>query len=222
MYLPQTYLQSISLARGLPAIFVHTPKCGGSFVAAGIGRKRERHCFTRRYPLLKGHKTWMEYRELFPKFGLDIADFVTFSVVRNPWAWHVSFYHYVRQLVGRNREKAAELHARLNTMSFTEYLAWVDQPGTTENEIASVNDVCHWIVDGEGRIAVDVVMRQERLEQDFSDFIRRYGLRLQIPAGRVNESRHADYRSYYTDCDADLVARRHHRDVVLFGYSFDS
>lgn len=222
MHLPRTFLESTGLKRGLPAIFVHTPKCGGSFIAEGIGRRRERHCFTRRHPLLKGHKTWLEYRELFPQTGRDLGDFMTFSVVRNPWAWHVSIYHYVRQLTGRYREIFAEEHDELNRISFPDYLAWIDDPtrskiGLLEDSTRNVSD---WVVDETGKIAVDFVMRQETMEADFARFIAQYGLRLTIPGTRVNESKHADFRTYYNDRDAELVERRHQQDIRLFGYSF--
>ena len=221
MYLPRTFLQSTGLKRGLAAVFVHTPKCGGSFISEGIGHKRERHCFTRRHPLLKGHRTWVEYRDLFPKLGLDIHDYMTFSVVRNPWAWHVSYFHYIRQLSGRNRQKFASEHAVLNRMSFADYLRWIDDPDSPKGEMQdATRNVSDWVVDETGTIAVDFVMRQERLEADFAGFISQYGLRLAVPAKRVNASAHQDYRSYYRAGDVDIVARRHARDVALFGYGF--
>ena len=224
MYLPRTFLESTGLKRGLPAIFVHTPKCGGSFIAEGIGRRRERHCFTRRHPLLKGHKMWTEYRDLFPRLGRDIHDYMTFSVVRNPWDWHVSFFHYIRQMTGRYREIFAEEHAELNRISFAEYLAWIDDPDRPKPGWLdeATRNVCEWVVDEAGEIAVDVMMRQEKLEADFQDFIDAYGLRLQVPKARVNTSVHKDFRTYYSDPEVEIVARRHVHDVALFGYSFDA
>jgi len=223
MYLPRTFLQSTGLKRGLAAVFVHTPKCGGSFISEGIGYKRERHCFTRRHPLLKGHRTWVEYRDLFPELGLDIHDYMTFSVVRNPWAWHVSYFHYIRQLSGRNRQKFASEHAVLNRMSFADYLRWIDDPDSPKGEMQdATRNVSDWVVDETGTIVVDFVMRQESLEADFARFISQYGLRLAVPTKRVNASAHQDYRSYYRAGDVDIVARRHTRDVALFGYAFET
>lgn len=222
MYLPRTFIESIGLRRGLPSIFVHTPKCGGSFIAEGIGHKRERHCFTRRHKLLKGHRKWVEYRDLFPQLGLDINDYMTFSVVRNPWDWHVSFYHYIRQLTGRNREHFADENARLNAMSFADYLRWIDDESAAKGEmIDATHNVSDWVTDETGAIVVDTVMRQESLEADFQAFIDRYGLRLSVPTRRVNASKHKDFRSYYGPAEVEIVARRHARDLELFGYSFD-
>ncbi len=222
MHLPRTFLESTGMARGLPAIFVHTPKCGGSFIAEGVGRRRDRHCFTRRHPSLRGHLTYLDYKERFPALGLNIDDFMTFSVVRNPWAWHVSVYHYIQQLKGRNKEKAADVHERLTKYSFSDYLAWVDDPKTAEKqEIAAVHNVSDWVIDENGKISVDFLMRQETLEEDFAIFIKKYSLRLAAPKKRVNESVHKNYRTYYSDSDAALVARRHERDIALLGYSFD-
>lgn len=163
----------------------------------------------------------MDYRDTFPATGRDIGDYLTFSVVRNPWDWHVSFYHYIRQLSGRNREKTLEFNRITNALSFSDYLGWIDGDQPKPADIGADRQVSDWVVDETGRIVVDVVMRQERLAADFADFIARYGLRLQVPAERVNTSEHKDYRSYYSDADAALVARRHARDIALFGYGFD-
>ena len=222
MYLPRTFLESIGLQRGLPAIFVHTPKCGGSYIAEGIGHRRERRCFTRRHPSLKGHRTYLEYRAAFPALGLDIADYLTFSVVRNPWEWHVSFYHYLRQLTGRDRKNTLEINQLLNAMSFSEYLAWLDDEAAPKpRDLWADRQVSDWVVDETGKIVVDVVMRQERLEEDFTGFIETYGLRLTPPTRRVNASSHKDYRTYFSDADAERVAKRHARDLALFGYRFE-
>jgi hypothetical protein len=223
MHLPRTFLESTGLMQGLPAIFVHTPKCGGSFIAEGLGRRRERHCFTRKHPLLKGHRTWREYRDLFPQTGRDLGDFMTFSVVRNPWQWHVSIYHYVRQMTGRYAQIYAAEHGELNRITFSDYLAMIDD--SSRKQIGGLEEytrnVCDWLVDDQDRIAVDFLMRQERMEEDFTRFTETYDLRLSIPAKRVNTSKHYDYRTYYSDQDAELVQRRHARDVAHFGYGFD-
>jgi len=222
MYVPRTRLESLGLKRGLPMIFVHTPKCGGSFIAHAIGRRRERHCFTRRHPLLRGHKTYLEYREAFETLGIDITKYVTFSVVRNPWSWHVSFYHYVRGLTGRNLEDASVENAIMSKLSFSEYLQWVDDPDRPKRDgFPTTRNVSDWVVDETGKIVVDTVMRQETLREDLVRFQEKYSLRLTIPEKRVNTSRHDDYRKYYSSADVDLVRRRHKQDIELFGYDFE-
>ena len=40
-------------------------------------------------------------------------------------------------------------------------------------------------------------------------------------AVRMND-REQDYRSYYSDETAEMVAKRFERDIELFGYEFDS
>jgi len=221
MYVPRTRLESIGIKRGLPMIFVHTPKCGGSFVATAIGNHRERHCITRRHPTMQGHKTYIEFRNALAALGIDIKDFVTFSVVRNPWSWHVSFYHFVRGLTGRELEDAAVENAIMSKQSFSEYLAWVDDESSPKSEdFPTTHNVCEWVIDESGDIAVDAILRQESLREDFAAMQKKYHIRAKIPQTRVNASEHKDYRSYYTDADIELVARRHARDIELFGYEF--
>jgi len=222
MYLPRTRMERLGLKRGLPMIFIHTPKCGGSFVADAIGHRRERHCFTRRHPALRGHKTYLEYRQAFETLGININRFETFSVVRNPWAWHVSFYHYVRGLSGRNLEKAAAENAILSKQSFSDYLARVDNPEISDGiEFPTTRNVSDWVTDENGKIVVDTILRQENLRSEIERFQKKYSLQLAIPSAPINTSKHKDYRSYYSSADVDLVRRRHARDIELFGYDFN-
>jgi hypothetical protein len=37
---------------------------------------------------------------------------------------------------------------------------------------------------------------------------------------KVNASNRAEYRRYYNDRKAQLVAARHGRDIAMFGYNF--
>lgn len=206
---------------GRPMIFVHTPKCGGSFVAHAVGYWRERLCFTRRYKTLQGHKTYVEFRDAMAVLGKDIRDYTTFSVIRDPWSWHVSLYHYIKNLEGVAREKKKAAHEVMNRLSFSEYLLWLDNMGEEFQTTHFAKNICDWLVDETGEIAVDFVLRQERLVEDLLKMQKEYGLYLRIPQQRINTSKHDDYRSYYTDQEADFIARRHRRDIEMFGYTFE-
>lgn len=86
MLVPRSFTESLWPFSGLPMVFVHTPKCSGSFVAKAFGRRFKR-CPTLRWPEMRGHLTWQEYDQRFAARGIDLGKkFVTFSVVRNPWA----------------------------------------------------------------------------------------------------------------------------------------
>ena len=45
-------------------------------------------------------------------------------------------------------------------------------------------------------------------------------LATEVPRQRANSSERGDYRGYYDDAGAELVARRHRDDIAQFGYTF--
>ena len=63
-------------------------------------------------------------------------------------------------------------------------------------------------------------MRLEHLDEDAAPFWAHLGFRLTLP--RANESgRDRDWRGYYSDADAALVAEVCAEDIARFGYRFD-
>ena len=78
-----------------------------------------------------------------------------------------------------------------------------------------------YLVDSGGRIAVRHILRQENLEEDLERFIRKLDLKVKVAKRRVNVARReADYRMYYSDQEAEIIARRHAEDLALFDYRF--
>jgi hypothetical protein len=63
--------------------------------------------------------------------------------------------------------------------------------------------------------------RLERAEQDLAPFEAHLGFRV-TPFARANASdRPRDWRGFYSDADAALVARLCAGDIARFGYGFD-
>jgi len=81
--------------------------------------------------------------------------------------------------------------------------------------------VLEWSSDESHEIKVDNLLRQESLWQDAHNLKDHLNLRIRIPEKPVNTSKSADYRSYYSDKSAEIIARRHAEDCRLFGYDFD-
>lgn len=210
---------------GRPALFVHTPKCGGSYVAAAIGRRRFARAPEQRHPRLRGHLTWIEYRDRLAEMGQDVRDRLTISLVRNPWDWHLSWFNYIRADTGGRRSGHVLEHTLFQRFSFHDYIDWLEDPDAPRGPQGYiVRQLSDWFVDESGRIAVDHVLRQEHLADDLRRLARAEGLCLKLPRRRRNASRTAgarDWRPFYSDHDAERIARRHARDIALFGYSFD-
>lgn len=115
-------------------------------------------------------------------------------------------------------------HEQIKDLSFSDYIKWlddIDRPRSADDYAR--RQVSDWIIDENGKIAVQEVLRQERLEEDLRSLKEKYGLRIIVPYGqRINSSRsESDYRLSYSDEDAEIIARRHQRDIALFNYRFE-
>lgn len=225
MRLPTRLLERPFPFLGRPTLFVHTPKCGGSYIGTAFGRRRFARAPEQRHPRLRGHLTWIEYRDRFAEMGEDVTTWLTISLVRNPWDWHVSWYHYIRGDTGGQRSGHALEHELFRRFSFHDYIDWLEDPDAPRGPQGYITrQVSDWFVDESGRIAVDHVLRQERLGADLAELARTEGLCLKLPRRRRNASRAQDtrdWRAFYSDADAERIARRHARDIALFGYRFD-
>jgi len=201
-------------------LFIHTPKCGGSTIGTAFGR-RFRKCVSIKHPVLKGHLTWVEYRDRLIELDTSITDFVTFSVVRNPFEWHLSWFNYLKRQQPRKTGYAIE-HDLFQKFSFSDYVYWLqdeDAPRTPRHDMG--RQISDWTCDENGKIVVADVLRQENLTEDLEALRDRYGLILQIPQKRVNAfGTGEDYRNFYTEHDVDIIAKRHKKDLELFDYSF--
>lgn len=223
MYAPRNFLEEYSpYHKGLPMLFVHTPKCGGSFVAASF-RRHFKKCISLTEPSLAGHLSWTNYRDRLNALGQPIIDYKTFSVIRNPFAWQVSWFTYIRGYKGGKRSGYHIEHDLFQKMTFSDYVTWLDDPDAPRSPLFDMGkQVSSWVLDEQGNIAVDHILRQETLENDLKQLATTYGLRLHIPRKPVNVSnKKQNYQDFYTARDVDRITARHQRDIQLFGYLFD-
>ena len=125
------------------------------------------------------------------------------TVVRNPWDQEVSLYYWLT----RNERQRP---------SFEHFVRNPRRRSKRKNfDIYSI----------EGRIVADVVLKYERLADDFSAFVASLGVvgsAPQLPYAKAGHrpAEQRDYRSHYTDDTRDIVARRHAPEIEAFGYEF--
>ena len=214
------------ISRGRGYIFVHIPKTGGTAMALALearamaddiligdtpkARRRKRRLagITARGRLWK-HSTLADISGLIP--DAEIAGLFTFTLVRNPWDRVVSYYHWLR---GQSFDHPAVGLAR--DLSFAAFLA---HPHTG----ASLHNAPYgsYMRRADGVEHCAAFVRLEALEQDLPPVRAHLGFPLTLPAGVNASTRRADFRSYYDDKSAELVARLCAPDIARFGYRFD-
>jgi len=209
-------------------LFVHIAKTGGTSVRAALQGLRWRDPYywpmflCSRLSHLTGHKIGAKFprhakiilaKESLPEELFD--GLFKFAFVRNPWDLQVSSFHHIR------RERPDLLQGRDN---FDGFLRWkLDPERPYQYHIdTSIQLQYDYLIDLHGKVLVDFVGRYERLPQDFQTVCNQIGIKTPtLPHRRRAGDRETDYRRYYNDETADLVARHFARDAELLGYGFD-
>lgn len=206
-------------------LFIHIPKCAGESIrelllapANGGGQFLQKH---------RG------YAEAERVLGDEIRRFTVFAVVRNPYDQVLSFYEHLRkplvmdaaaierQYPGSNGRLlprwASELAMRVD---FAEYVRQVY--GREGGPTGWMQDCCTWLTDQDGRLAVQRVLRYERLQEEFAALAAEIGLEGELPWR--NASRPVPLRDHYrnrydgpTRCIIETCFRP---TCAAFGYEF--
>ena len=213
------------LSRGRGYIFIHIPKTGGTALALALeSRAMQDDVLIGDTPKARARKARLagvtaqgrlwKHSTLADIAGLasdtEIADFFTLTLVRNPWDRMVSYYHWLQ-----GQSFAHPAVALAKALSFSAFL----------NHAQTIASLTLWpyaahMRDRFGTERASLYARLEHLEQDLAPFEAHLGFRLTIP--RANASpRRKDWRGYYSDSDAALMASLTALDIARFGYRFD-
>ena len=202
-------------------LYVHVPKCGGSFIEQAF-LPWIKKCPSRIYRDTRGHLTYLEYKAAFARRGIDIENMTILTAVRNPWDWHVSWFHYLKEDIDKHRSGMPTEVELFQKFDFKDYLHWLaDDNAPTSPSGYIRKQLIDFIRDQNGEVKADYILRQECLEDDLTKLKAALELDIEIPSTRVNTSSHGDFRRFYNDEGIELVARRHAKDIAYFGYSFE-
>jgi chondroitin 4-sulfotransferase 11 len=180
-----------------PVVFVHINKTGGSSIERALGLPFQ-------------HRTALEIlRAIGPRRWNSRF---SFAFVRNPWDKVASHYHY--------RVKTNQTGLGDNPMSFPEWVrrAYAEHAQPYYDQPKMFMPQVDWLRGEDGRILVDYVGRFEYLQDDFAHVCAQLGRSAHLP--HVKSSQQGDYRKYYDDESADIVARHFAEDIHAFDYAF--
>jgi hypothetical protein len=207
-------------------IFVHVPKTGGTAFALAyearaakddilIGDTPKARARAGRWKRVKTAGRVWKHSTLADVVGLvtpqEIEGFQTVTLVRNPWDRLVSYYHWLRG--------QAFAHPAVGLAKAHDFSGFLNHPQT----LASLRlwPYGAYLRLPSGAEKPSLFIRLEHYDEDAAPLAAHLGFAL--PMGRVNESARArDWRGYYTDRDAALVAEICAEDIARFGYRFEN
>lgn len=213
------------LSRGRKYLFIHIPKTGGTAMALALERRAMRDDIMlgdtpkarQRRGRLKGvqaaGRLW-KHSTLSDLDGLvtpdDVPGLFVFTLVRNPWDRMVSYYHWLR---GQGFD-----HPSVRLAKERDFAAFLAHPQTQASIRA--NPARAYVTDAAGVERCDAFIRLEHFDRDAAPLVAHLGFPLVLE--RVNESTRArEWRGYYDDATAALVADLCAEDIARFGYGFD-
>lgn len=213
------------VSRGRSYIFVHIPKTGGTSMALSLEDRAKADDImigdtpkaVKRRGKVKGIQTagrlW-KHATLADAEGLitraEMADMFVFTLVRNPWDRLVSYYHWLKTQTFDH--PAVEL---AKSKGFSGFLNAPLTKDTFRN-----NPYRSYLTDKTGVHHGDLYIRLEHLSEDMEPLANHLGFGLNLPIANAS-GRPRDYRGFYTESDAELVADICAADIAQHGYTFD-
>ncbi len=214
------------ISRGRRYIFVHIPKTGGTALTLALeGRALKDDILIGDTPKARARRARLKgvqaagrlwkHATLADIPGLvteaEIADFFTFTLVRNPWDRAVSYYHWLRE------QRFA--HPAVGLARMLDFSGFLNHPQTRASLGAWPYPA--YMRTRAGAERCDLYIRLEHLAQDAGPLEAHLGFRLGGLTRANPSARAADWRGYYSDADAALIARICATDLARFGYGFD-
>jgi len=214
------------ISRGRRFIFVHIPKTGGTALALALeARARADDVLIGDTPKARARRgrlngvkaagrVW-KHSTLADIDGLvtadEVKDFFTLTIVRNPWDRVVSYYHWLR-LQGF-------AHPAVGLAKSHDFSSFLNHPQTMM--ALRLWPYPAYMRDATGTERATLFARLEQLDADLAPFEAHLGFRLTpIPPANLSD-RARDWRGFFSDADAALLADLCAADIARFGYSFD-
>ena len=214
------------LSRGRRYIFIHIPKTGGTALTIAlearamkddvlIGDTPKARARKGRLTDVTAHGRLWKHSTLADIAGLatddEIARFFTLTLVRNPWDRIVSYYHWL--------QTQSFAHPAVTLAHSLRFGAFLNHDQTVTALTLSPYTAC--MRDRFGQERASLYARLEHLTEDLVPFEAHLGFRVTpLPSANVSD-RARDWRGYYNDTDAALVARIAADDIARFSYRFD-
>lgn len=209
-------------------IFIHIPKSAGDSI-------RHLLCNHGNHGRLFLGKH-ANYRMAKNELGDQICQYKTFSVIRNPYDRILSFYHHLRKPLFLTTTDLESKYPSYTGRLLPEWACEIAMRRSFPDFIKIIYSAKHdeypqrrwlsesrdWLIDLNGRVATDILIKYEDLHNEFSKFCCEFGIYGDLPWLGASESPKSSfgYRDWYDDESLNIVTSVFHSDLELFGYQF--
>jgi len=192
-------------------VFVHVPKTGGMSVRSVLGPHATVGVWQHKFPVKQKNPELQKhaFARTLAKY-IDWDKYYSFGFVRNPWAWAVSIYFYIR------KDRKDPRHRQANDMNFDRFVHWMQDWDAEQYPI--VGGQKNYLSSDKGRIIVNRICRLEKFAEDFQKVCQHVGVPFKAP--HKNTTTHAHYRTYYTDASRRILGKLFAEDLHTFRYKF--
>ena len=217
--------QVMILSRGRRYLFIHIPKTGGTSLALALearamkedimlgdtpkARKRRR-----RLTEVESRGRLWKHATLADLDGVvtasDLDELMIFTLVRNPWARAVSYFHWL--------QRQSFDHPAVRLAQTVDFSAFLGTPMIQQSFRTS--PARHYVTDATGRERPALFLRLEHFEEDAAPLFDHLGFDLVLPRANATGTGQ-DFRRFYSESDSNLLADCCGEDIARFGYSFD-
>lgn len=201
-------------------IFIHIPKTGGTSIEDILWPDE-----SDRVPenLFGGYVS--QYSNKYQTGGLQhltalqvrnevgrstFESYYKFAIVRNPWEKAVSQFSYIRK-----RKYLMDFIGMTRWTTFRKYLTLI-----SKKEHVQWKPQSDFILDEQGKLIVDKVIRFENLAEGFVEVAEQMGLG-GANLSHTNKSQRRPYHSYYSTKALALVREMYADDINFFCYDFE-
>ena len=160
------------------------------------------------------HVNFKKLEKYIKQQNLNWDEYFKFLVVRNPWDRLVSgFFHILKQPSKLRRPD----YSLWKNSTFRDFIIGNSQVCIDETFVKK--SYMSYMIDIEGKIVTDFIVRFENLQEDFNIVCDKIGVpRQKLP--HVNKTKHKHYSEYYDDETRQIVAQKFAKDIEYFGYRF--
>ena len=225
---------------GIKTIFVRVPKTASTSLCEKL---YSGDCYARYFRSMETSKHYeeTEKHESIRQIKQNVSetcfnDYYKVGFVRNPWSWLVSYYSYHQTDALSRKGVLADGHYqqrqnRFKGVPFRDFLGMVEEEELNSDSEGKGSQLkrpfqpqYNYLIDMDGKLAVDFVGRYENLAEDWRLLCGNLSLtqnrHRSMELQHHNTSNHSDYKTYYSDKEAEVVRRIYEKDILMFGYSF--